>query len=143
MPKLYGSLNAGLGTLPIQPGDAGKGVNAPVRVHREVITLASQATTDTIVIGRLPSGHQFLYGVLCTTVTLGSATIAIGITGATGKYRAAATFTAVDTPTLFGVAAAVGAASPLAADEEVFITIATAALPASGTLTTLLFTSKP
>jgi hypothetical protein len=58
--------------------------------------------------------------------------VAIGIAGATGKYRAAAAFTATDTPTLFGVGDAVGEA--LAGEEVVFLTIGAASLPASGTL---------
>jgi hypothetical protein len=103
-----------------------------VRVYQETITLAAQATTDTIVVALPTKGETFLYGVLTSTVSLGTSTIAIGITGTTGKYRAAATFTATDTPTMFGVTSAMS--SKLTADETVFITIATAALPGSGTL---------
>src|SRR4051812_15327627 len=107
-------------------------VHGTVRCFAETVTLATQTTSDTIVVGLLPKGSVFLYGVINTTVTLGSSTIAIGITGTTGKYRAAATFTAVDTPTLFGVNAATNVAET--ADRTVFITIAAASLPASGTL---------
>jgi 1-aminocyclopropane-1-carboxylate deaminase/D-cysteine desulfhydrase-like pyridoxal-dependent ACC family enzyme len=103
-----------------------------VRVYQEIITLATQTTSDTIVVAYPSKGEMFLFGVLLTTVTLGASTIAIGITGTTGKYRAAATFTAVDTPTLFGVTT--GASVKLTADETVFITIATASLPGAGTL---------
>jgi hypothetical protein len=62
--------------------------------------------------------------------------VAIGIAGTTGKYRAAAVFTATDTPTLFGVTS--GLLAPLTAEEIVIITIAAASLPASGNLRTLL-----
>ena len=56
----------------------------------------------------------------------------------------AAVFTAVDTPTLFGTNATVGADDPaLSANETVFITIAVASLPASGTLIVDLFYSYP
>ena len=74
----------------------------------------------------------WLYGVLATDTSLGTSTVAIGIAGTPGKYRTAAVFTAANTPTLFGNAAAIG--EPLAADEEVIITIATANLPGAGTL---------
>lgn len=107
-------------------------VDGVVRVFSEEVTLAAQATTDTIEVARLPKGAVPLYGVLSNTVTLGAtAQIAIGITGTTGKYRAAAVKTTV-TPEVFGVSAGLGEA--LAAEEIVFITISVAALAASGTL---------
>lgn len=112
-----------------------------VRRYRCTVNLASQATTDTIVLAKLHQGQSVAYGILTTSVTLGTSTVAIGVTGATGKYRAAAVFTAVNTPTLFGPTAVNAAAAPTAAEEEVFITIAEAALPASGTLVVDLYVS--
>lgn len=106
-------------------------VGGTVRCFVEEVTLATQTTSDTIEVARLPNGAVPLYGVLSTSVTLGTATVAIGITGTTGKYRAAGVLTAT-TPEVFGVNAALGEA--LAAEEIVFITIGTASLPASGTL---------
>mgnify|MGYP001809917327 FL=1 len=92
-------------------------------------TAGSQVTTsDTIVLARVPAGYRFVEGVITTSVSLGSSTVAIGITGSTGKYRTAAVFTATDTPTRFGNVAAM-AAGPLAAEEEIFITVAAANLP--------------
>lgn len=136
MAVLYGTYTAPVGTNP-RGNVSGAHQGARVRVYRETITLATQTTSDTIIIAdNVPPGYTFMYGLLATTVTLGSATVAIGITGTTGKYRAAAVFTTVDTPVLFGVTAA---QAPLAAAETIFITIATASLPASGTLTTALF----
>ncbi|MEK0416825.1 MAG: hypothetical protein RI949_831 [Pseudomonadota bacterium] len=117
---------------------------ARVKRMRATITLASQTTSDTILLGLLPAGSTFLYGVLNSTVSLGTSTLAVGIAGTTGKYRAAATFTATDTPTLFGTAATAGATDPaLSADESVIATIATANLPASGTLVVDLIYSAP
>lgn len=112
-------------------------VHGTVRCFAETFTMSTQATTDTIEIGFLPKGSVFLYGVLTTDTSLGSATIAIGIAGTTGKYRAAAVQTATDTPQIFGVTAAAGVAE--AADRRVIITIATASLPASGKLSVTLF----
>jgi len=110
---------------------------------RATITLASQTTSDTLLLGMLPAGATFAFGVLNTTASLGSSTLAIGISGTAGKYRAAAVFTATDTPTMFGTAAQAGGASPLAADEPVIGTIAAANLPSSGTLVVDLYYSMP
>lgn len=111
---------------------------------RATITLATQTTSDTIAVGNLPAGAVFAYGMLTSTVSLSTATVAIGIAGTTGKYRAAATFTATDTPTLFGTAAQVSASDAgLSAEEAVIVTIGTASLPASGTLVVDLYYSTP
>jgi hypothetical protein len=117
-----------------------------VKRLRGTFTLGSPAvaTTDTLVIGTLPAGSTFAFGVITASATMGTSTLAVGTTGATGKYRAAAAFTAVDTPTMFGVNTAVGAADPaLAADEQVFITIGAASLPTAGTLIVDLYYSAP
>lgn len=118
-----------------------------LRRMRGTFTLSATAvtTSDTLVIGTLPAGATFAFGVITASATMGaSATLAIGTTGATGKYRAAATFTAVDTPTMFGVNTAVGVADPgLTAEEQVFITIAAASLPTAGTLVVDIYYSAP
>lgn len=109
-----------------------------IQNYRAVITLASQASGDDIRLFRLPAGCYPLRGWMTASATLGaSATVAIGIAGATGKYRAAATFTAANTPTPFMVTDAnvtSGLPVPLATSELVLLTIAVAALPGSGTL---------
>lgn len=110
---------------------------------RASVALASQTTSDTILLGNLPAGATFAYGVINATATLGTSTVAIGIAGTTGKYRAAATFTTANTPTLFGAADQQALASPLAAEESVIATIAVATLPSSGTLVVDLFYSMP
>ena len=111
-------------------------VHGTVRCFAEEVTLASQTTADTIEVALLPKGAIPLYAVISTSVTLATSQLAIGITGTTGKYRAAATLTAV-TPEVFGVNAGIGAA--ISAEETVFITISVATLPASGTLRVLFF----
>jgi hypothetical protein len=111
---------------------------------RATVTLASQATTDTLQLGNLPAGSVFAFGVLNSDTSLGSSTLAIGISGTTGKYRAAATFTSTDTPTFFGKAAEEAASDAgLSAEQTVIGTIASAALPSSGTLVVDLFYSIP
>lgn len=126
-------------------------VGGNVRRYRAVVTLAAQAAGAYALV-TLPPGHTFAYGVVTSSVSLGTSTIAVGIAGSAAKYKAAAVFTAVDTPTLFGNAAAVGAASALTStvgsspkgtgvDEAVILTVAAAALPASGTLVVDIYTS--
>ncbi len=85
-------------------------------------------TSDTVVLAKVPPGWRFAGGKITSSVSLGTSTIAIGIAGTTGKYRAAAVFTAVDTPTLFGPAARM-ADAPLTAEETIFMTVAVASLP--------------
>lgn len=111
-----------------------------LRRYRATITLASQTTSDTIVCAVVPQGESFAFGVISTDTSLGSSTVAIGITGTVAKYKAAATFTATDTPTFFGKTAQAGNVA-LTADETIFITIAAATMPASGTLVVDLYFS--
>lgn len=112
---------------------------------RGSFTANTQTTSDTLVVGNLPAGATFAFGIITASVTMGaSATLAIGTSASTGKYRAAATFTTADTPTFFGTAATIGAADPaLSAEEQVIVTIGTASLPGSGTLVIDLYYSMP
>jgi len=138
MATLYGTQMAKLrNSTPVQLPDPCD-VHGRVRCFDELVVLATQTTSDTIEVARLPKGAKFQYGVLATDTSLGTATIAIGISGTAGKYRAAATFTATNTPTFFGVVATATVAK-LTAEEIVIITIATANLPASGNLRVQIF----
>lgn len=117
---------------------------ARLKRMRATFTLATQTTADTLVVGNLPVGAVFAFGKITSSVSLGTSTLAIGTTGATGKYRAAAVFTAVDTPTDFGPATQIGVSDAgLSAEEQVFATIAAASLPASGTLVIDIYYSHP
>lgn len=119
-------------------------VGARLKRLRASITLASQTTSDTLLLGYLPAGAVFAYGVLNSTVSLGSSTLAVGTAASAGAYRAAATFTATDTPTMFGTAAQAAAADTGAStDTAVIGTIAAANLPSSGTLVVDLYYSAP
>lgn len=126
----------------VPPGDVGgePGVGDRPRLFRSTIHLdapyingvsngAQILTTDTVSLGRVPVGMRFVHGVITSSITLGTSTVAIGIAGNAGLYRAAATFTAVDTPTMFGTAINGMAAAPLAADQEIILTPAVANLP--------------
>lgn len=105
-----------------------------VRSLTDTVTYAAQTTSDTIVIGGglLPVGARVLEVLMTTSVTTGSATLALGITGTPAKYKAAGAVTTANVPQVFGPAAALDV--PLTAAEQLFLTIAGASLPASGTL---------
>lgn len=100
---------------------------------RGTFTYASQTTSDTLVIGVLPAGATFAGMNITTSVSTGSATLAVGISDTPAKYKAAAAVTTADIPQQFGLAARM-ADGPLSADETLIVTIAGASLPASGTL---------
>ena len=109
---------------------------------RATFAYASQAVTDTLVVGVLPAGATFAYGILNADTSSGSTTLSVGPSTSAAKYKAAAAFTATDTPTLFGKNAPV-IASPLTAEELVIVTLAAATAPASGNLCVDIFYSLP
>lgn len=104
-----------------------------IRVLNDSITYASQASGSTLVMGGgyIPTGARILFGTLTTSVSTGSATVSVGISGSTAKYKALAAYTTADVPLVFGVTAGL---TETTADEQIIITTGGAALPASGTL---------
>ena len=142
-----GASGSTLTTAPVGYKPRATVYGARLKRLRATFTLSATAvtTSDTLVVGNLPAGATFAFGVLTASATMGaSATLAIGTSGSTGKYRTAATFTTADTPTMFGNTAAVGAADPaLSAEEQVIVTVGTASLPTSGTLVVDMYYSLP
>lgn len=131
MAVLYGANTAPRASTPAGLVD-GSLQGGNVRVYREKITLAAQSPADTIVLAFPTAGESFLCGTITSDVSLGTSLISIGTQTNPAKYRAALAHTVTDTPVNFGKAAAQGA--KLATDETVIMSIATAALPAAGTL---------
>jgi len=107
-------------------------LNAKVRRFKATIDLAAQASGDIIKLFKVPAGYSFLTGILNASASLSTSTIKIGTADDDDKYRASAVHTAT-APTLFGDQAGFVAGGNTA-DEEVILTVGTAALPASGTL---------
>jgi hypothetical protein len=141
MATTYATEVAGYGTSPTTKVDGGI-QGGRLRRFRASFPMAAQASGDDIVLAKIPAGYRFAYGIINASATMGaSATIAIGIAGATGKYRAAAVFTAA-APTLFGVSTAADD-DALTAEETVLATIAVAALPGAGTAYVDLYFSGP
>lgn len=123
----------GYSSQPYDLPSPSEGYGGKLVVYLAKITYASQAASDIIKLFKLPKGKLPLFGFLNTSASTSTATLAIGITGTTGKYRAAAARTTANAPEFFGVVSGLGT-TPLAADEEVIATVGTAALPSSGTL---------
>lgn len=89
---------------------------------------------DDLFIGTLPAGCTPVAGFINSTVALGgTATVAVGIPGATGKYRAAAIQNSVGL-IWFGIPAVANYTLGAVGDEQVFLTVAAANLPTSGIL---------
>lgn len=108
-----------------------------LRVAQAVFNFATDAQGTYTIPIRLPRGARVLETAINTSVTTGSATIALGIAGTTGKYRAAAAVTSADLWVTTGVATTGSALNancgvPLATDEQLIMTTAGATLPASG-----------
>jgi hypothetical protein len=138
--------------------------DARPRLYRTSIALSGQVSGTKIDLGIIPAGRYFVTGILLSDTSLGSSTLAIGtadavgVTGDPTKYRAASTFTATDTPTLFGKTAAAvpvtraaygvedatqagqGSVNMRNIEEKIVATVGSASLPSSGTLVvTLVF----
>lgn len=138
MAKFYSTETRSLGNVPQNPpGDAAYGGRG--RIFRATIALDAPALSgstagtvvtaaDTVVLGIRPAGTRFIGGKITSSVSLGTSTIAIGTAAAPAKYKAAAVFTSVDTPVLFGLASAM-AAVETDSDEEIILTTAVASLP--------------
>ena len=140
MARLYTPQTLGVfdGTLPPVLLNGAR-QSAKLRVMSAIIDLSllTVTTSDEVLLGKLPAGAHFMFGVITASATMGaSAALAIG-TNAThasnGQYRAAAVATAVDAPAIFGLSLAQAAAAP-ATPTDVFLTVGVANLPTAGRL---------
>jgi hypothetical protein len=99
-------------------------------VRRTVVSyaIAGQAIGDRLLLPRVPKGSRGVRHRLQASIALGGvATLALGVAGNVGKYRAAAI---LNTTVAEDVSSAVNMSTELAADEDQFLTVAGAALPA-------------
>lgn len=128
--------------------------NGRVRCFREKLTYAAQTAATVIGVARIPTPFVFLGCLLVADTSSGSTTLALGNAADTNSaiYKAAAAFTAVDTPTWFGKTATMDLVTsgidcltglPTTYDvggnggggyEDIILTLAAATAPASGTL---------
>ena len=142
MTTTYATPYNGMASQPFQLPTAEQGHGAKRLMKRCLITMASQASGDTIKLGTYPKGCIPCGGEITVDTSTSSSTVAIGISGTTAKYKAAAAVTTTDVPQRFGKAAALVGA-PLAAEEEVLLTLGSAALPSSGLMVVDLFYTQP
>jgi hypothetical protein len=104
-----------------------------------------RATTDNICCAVCARMTIFAFGIITASATLGDV-------GDRDRHQPGprverpvprrGTFTAVDTPTLFGLASAISNQTALTAPTPIYLTIATAALPGAGTLVIDIFHSN-
>lgn len=111
-----------------------------LRVAACTFTFASDAAGSYTLPIILPKGARVWDARFNLSASAGgTATLAFGINGSTGKYRAAATLTTTDSWVSVGLNAAMGV--ELAAAEQIVMTVAAAALPSSGRMVVLFLYS--
>lgn len=107
-------------------------------------TQVAAATTDWIQLLTLPAGYVPGFGVINSSVSLGTSAIAIGtsaVHASNGQYRAASAFTSTNTPTPFG-RTDMAALAAVSIDTPVYLTIGIADLPSAGTLVVDIYANK-
>ena len=119
---------------------------------RSVVNLATVnggsavTTSDAIRLATIPAGYIFDRCEMVSSVSLTTSAQAIGTSathGSNGQYRASAAYgTTVDILSMTAPSAA-KAGSALAADTDIYMTLATASLPTSGTVVVDLYFNKP
>lgn len=104
-------------------------VGAKIRSIRATKQVLADQIADRVYLGKLPIGATVKEILIVTDTSLGSSTIAIGTTASSGKYVAARTFTTpLDAPTCIGPKASVWDDAPLTAEEDLWLTVAAAAI---------------
>jgi hypothetical protein len=106
--ELAGTLDGKTLAAPSGTKTRGNVVNARLKRYRATITLAGQLNGDQIQLCVLPPGATFAFGLITASVSLGTASFAVGPMGALTRYRGASPMTQVDWPNLFGAAAVAG-----------------------------------
>lgn len=96
---------------------SGAGFGARMRRYRGIFNLSNQAltTADNIYLGRIPAGAVFAFGTLNTNISLGTASINIGLSkthAANTQYATGLILTAINTPLLFGMVVDPGSSLP-------------------------------
>jgi hypothetical protein len=101
------------------------------QVNAHVKTIVAQknpgevwAAGDQVYLGRIPQGQHMRRFWGLTDTSLGAATLSLGTLLLPAKYVNAATFTALNLPTVLGPLAAAAAAGPLTAPDDLWLTLA-------------------
>ena len=131
MAQTYSVELAGIALQPVVKPSAIASYGSRLKRFRATVPLTAQAIGDTVVVAIIPAGHTFAGLELSTDTSLATATVAVGVAGTPGKYLVAQTVTVTNIPTGLGLVAQL-IAGPLVAQETIILTVAVAALPASG-----------
>lgn len=136
MARKYTAQSAGVLDGVAMPGRAdGRVVNAKMFRILGVLDMAATQVNngDFIVLARRPAGSAFAGLRVTSDTSLGSSTISAGTEAAPARDKAAAVFTATETPTHYGKVSAL-AAAPITDEEIVGITVGGANMPSTGTV---------
>lgn len=109
----------------------GRVVSAKKRRTRAVKPQTILNVGDRLYIGKLPQ-DAVLQQLSCNTDTsLGSTTLSVGTTAQPAKYANGRTVTTTDAPSTIGPRAAIAGQAPVSFDEDLWVTIGGAAIPAA------------
>ncbi|WP_287459195.1 hypothetical protein [Sphingomonas sp.] len=86
---------------------------------------------DRMAPGKLPQGAVLQSIIGNVDTSLGTATLSVGTTANPTKYVNAKTLTATDTPTSLGPKASAAVLAPATVDEDLWLTVGVAAIPAN------------
>jgi len=128
------------GNQPFDPFYTGK-----VHVVRDILPAMAGTTTDTCDLLPVPKGYRFMYGIIFPSAADATVTLAVGVAGTAGKYRAAAVTNSV-APQFFGTNAAAAEAPPSgdgANDMETVVVTAGASASTTAGYVVLRFYAKP
>lgn len=109
----------------------GRLVGAKKRRNRATFPSTILAVGDQLYIGKNPAGGSIRGIIGNVDTSLGTTTLSVGTLAAPTKYVNARTLTAVDAPTGLGPRAAAHILPPSAVDEDLWLTIGVAAIPAA------------
>lgn len=103
---------------------ASKGVTVATKNYTGVDAAApALANTDKVFVGKLRAGELLTDFKVLSDTSFGAVTISLGTLTDATKYVNAALMTAVNAPTSIGPKASALAAGPVAADEDLYITV--------------------
>lgn len=112
MTAYFTNETAGFKSTPVVKPASGA-FGARVRRYRASFNLSTVAggsavtTSDNIYLARIPAGAVFAFGLITSSVSLGTTTVNIGLSqthAANTQYATGLTLTATNAPTLFGMA---------------------------------------
>lgn len=108
----------------------GRLVSAKKRRTRAVKPAIALAVGDRLYLGKLPQGGVLNLISGNADTSLGTTTLSVGTTANPTKYVNGKTLTATDAPSAIGPKASAGVLQPVAADEDIWLTVGTAGIPA-------------